>query len=108
MHRAEPLDLAATVVPRAAARAATAPAPDRTAELARSLAECDPMRMSFDVAVRRFVRVERRDGRDLDAILATLAAVLRRDVEPRLAPERRAALQHAVAWFAVSEYHRAD
>ena len=83
MHRAEPLDLAATVVPRAAARAATAPAPDRTAERARSLDECDPMRMCFD-------------------------AVLRRDVEPRLAPERRAALQHAVAWFAVSEYHRAD
>lgn len=108
MHHAEPLDLAATAVPRTAMRGVAAPASDRTAELARSLAECDPVRMSFDGAVRHFVRAERRDGRDLDAILATLATVLGRDVEPRLAPELRAALQHAVAWFAVSEYHRAD
>jgi hypothetical protein len=80
----------------------------RAAELARSLAVCDPLRTALDVAVRRFVRAERGDGRSLESILDTLAGVLRRDVEPRVEPAHRAALQHAVAWFAVSEFHRAD
>ena len=66
------------------------------------------MRMGLDVAVRRYVRAERADGRELESILATLATTLRAHVEPGLPPEHRAALQHAVAWFAVSEFHRAD
>lgn len=102
MSRTDPLDPARPLDPVAAAT------PRRVADLARSLAVRDPMHTGLDVAVRRFVRAERADGRELDAILATLASVLRRDVEPRVGPERRAALQHAVAWFAVSEYHRAD
>ena len=77
-------------------------------ELAAALRDGDPMRASFDTAVRRFVRAERADGRDLDTILASVAAILRAHVEPSLPPERRDALQRATAWFTVSEYHRAD
>jgi hypothetical protein len=58
--------------------------------------------------VRRFVRAERRRERDLDAVLATLTAILRTQVEPALLPSRREALRSAALWFAVSEYHRAD
>ena len=76
--------------------------------LAAALRTSDPMRAPFDAAVRRFVRVERERGLDLDAILATLAAVLRAHVEPGLAASHREALRDAVAWFAVSEFHRAD
>jgi hypothetical protein len=77
-------------------------------ELAAALRTADPMRAPFDAAVRRFVRVERERGLDLDTILATLAAVLRVHVEPGLATSHREALRDAVAWFAVSEFHRAD
>lgn len=90
----------------AAVRAAVASPHARA--LVAALRDGDPMRASFDGAVRRFVRAEREDGRDLDAILATVAAILRTHVEPSLPPERRSALQHATAWFTVSEYHRAD
>jgi hypothetical protein len=77
-------------------------------ELAAALRTADPMRATFDAAVRRFVRAERERGLDLDTILATLAGVLRRQVEPGLTPLHREALRDAVAWFAVSEFHRAD
>ena len=93
-------------VPEAATRVAVAT--PRARELAASLRDGDPMRATFDTAVRRFVRAERDDGRDLETILATVAAILRAHVEPTLPPARRAALQHATAWFTVSEYHRAD
>ena len=86
----------------------TTVASPRAGELAAALRAGDPMRASFDVAVRRYVRAERDDGRDLDAILASIAAIVRAHVEPSLPPERRDALQHATAWFAVSEFHRAD
>ena len=76
--------------------------------LAAALRSGDPMRASFVTAVRRYVRAERDDGSDLETILASVAAILRLHVEPTLEPERRDALQHATAWFTVSEYHRAD
>lgn len=79
-----------------------------TSELAAALRASDPMRGAFDVAVRRFVRLQREAGFDLDAILLTLAAVLRAHVEPTLAAGHARALRDAVTWFAVSEYHRAD
>ena len=79
-----------------------------TSELAAALRTSDPMRGAFDVAVRRFVRTQRDAGFDLDAILATLRAVLRAHVEPALPATHRHALRDAVTWFAVSEYHRAD
>ena len=80
----------------------------RARELASALGDGDPMRASFDGAVRRYVRAEREDGRDLETILASVAAILRAHVEPSLPPEHRDALQRATAWFTVSEYHRAD
>ena len=86
----------------------TAVASPRARELASALGEGDPMRATFDGAVRRYVRAEREDGRDLETILASVAAILRAHVEPSLPPEHREALQRATAWFAVSEYHRAD
>ena len=76
--------------------------------LAAALRDGDPMRATFDVAVRRFVRAERAAGRDLEAILAAVATLLREHVEPGLPLARREALQRATAWFTVSEYHRAD
>lgn len=98
------------LVPAAGATGGTvrAAATARARELAAALRDGDPMRASFDTAVRRFVRAEREDGRDLDAILAAIAAIVRAHVEPSLPTERRSALQRATAWFAVSEYHRAD
>lgn len=86
----------------------TAVASPRARELASALGDGDPMRASFDGAVRRYVRAEREDGRDLETILASVAAILRAHVEPSLPPEHRDALQRATAWFTVSEYHRAD
>lgn len=101
-------------VPPARARPA-APEPVRAAlatgraeELAAALRAGDPMRASFDVAVRRFVRGERAEGRDLDTILASIASLVRTHVEPTLPPERGEALQRAVAWFTVSEFYRGD
>jgi hypothetical protein len=79
-----------------------------TRELATALRASDPMRGAFDVAVRRFVRLQRDAGFDLDAILLTLASVLRAHVEPTLPTGHARALRDAVTWFAVSEYHRAD
>jgi len=102
-----PRRLARTVGPSDAAVRAAVAGP-RACELATALRGADPMRASFDVAVRRFVRAGREAGRDRDTILASVAAILRAHVEPSLPPERRGALQHATAWFAVSEYHRAD
>ena len=84
------------------------PSDSGTRELATALRASDPMRGSFDVAVRRFVRLQRDAGFDLDAILLTLAAVLRVHVEPALPAGHARALRDAVTWFAVSEYHRAD
>jgi len=93
-------------ISESAVRAAVAS--PRARNLAAALRDGDPMRASFDTAVRRFVRAERDDGRDLDTILASIAAILRAHVEPSLPPDHRDALQHATAWFTVSEYHRVD
>ena len=103
-------DLTSEPTAGAAARGARVAAVDgpEVRELAVALRTADPMRAPFDAAVRRFVRVERGRGLDLDTILATLAGVLRVHVEPALAPRDREALRDAVAWFAVSEFHRAD
>lgn len=94
----------------AAARGARVAAVDgpEVRELAAALRTADPMRAPFDAAVRRFVRAERERGLGLDTILATLTGVLRVHVEPGLAASHREALRDAVAWFAVSEFHRAD
>ena len=100
--------LASPVAGASEAAARPAVATPRARDLAESLRDGDPMRSTFDTAVRRFVRAERDDGRDLETILVTVAAILRAYVEPALPPARRAALQHATAWFTVSEYYRAD
>jgi hypothetical protein len=116
MPAPRPFTSAARVIPLASARTAgpmaepvrAALASARAHELATALHTGDPMRASFDVAVRRFVRGERAEGRDLDTILASIASVLRTHVEPTLTPERGEALQRAVAWFTVSEFYRGD
>ena len=95
--------------PRAPGRRPVDPPPDAgAAELATALRAGDPMRGGFDRAVRRFVRRQRDAGLDLDAILLTLAAVLRTHVEPTLPAGHARTLRDAATWFAVSEYHRAD
>lgn len=76
--------------------------------LLAGIRDCDPLRATFDVAVRRFVRMERDEGRDIDDILLELQQVLRDHVEPQIPATQRAALRQGVLWFAVSEFHRAD
>ena len=94
--------------PRQAGTGGSMPESAEARELAAALRASDPMRAAFDVAVRRVVRTERRLGHDLESILATLRSVLRTHVEPSLAAAHGTALRHAVAWFAVSEFHRGD
>lgn len=84
------------------------PATPHARTLVAALAAGDPMRAPFDAAVRAFVRAERRADHTLDEILATLRAVLRDHVEGPLPAETRRVLREAAAWFAVSEFYRAD
>jgi hypothetical protein len=87
---------------------ALTPATPHARALVAALALGDPMRAPFDSAVRAFVRAERRAEHTLDDVLATLRALLRDHVEPPLPAETRTALREAAAWFAVSEFYRAD
>ena len=53
-----------------------------TSSLAVSTRPICAVAATFDGAVRRYVRAEREDGRDLETILASVAAILRAHVEP--------------------------
>ncbi|HEU4630344.1 MAG TPA: hypothetical protein VFS08_11410 [Gemmatimonadaceae bacterium] len=87
---------------------APAPATPHARALVAALATGEPLRAPVDTAVRAFVRTERNAGRELDDVLTSLRTLLREHVEPPLPTETRAALREAAAWFAVSEYYRAD
>ena len=87
---------------------ATTPATPHARALITALATSDPMRAPFDAAVRAFVRAERCADRSLDEVLASLRALLRDHVEPPLPTDTRTVLREAAAWFAVSEFYRAD
>lgn len=79
-----------------------------TGELVRQLRDYGPQNTTFAAAVRRFVRSRRGAGRELEAVVGELRALLRDQVAPLLAPEYRTRMTTAVLWFAVSEFHRAD
>ena len=87
---------------------APAPATPHARALVDALATSDPMRAPFDAAVRALVRAERRADHTRDEVLAALRVILRDHVEPPLPPDPRTALREAAAWFAVSEFYRAD